>query len=424
MEKIKIDSALKVLFYLYIIFLPLQDIKLSLSATGKNFLLSDIIFLPLFLLWVFKSFFHNKSSTAKTDIFYPIILFLIVFSLSTIFSKNYLRSSFDLVGLIYLILLFLLSVNVLKDEKIIFTSIKLWVMTALSVIFIGLFAFLISTITSDYNSNSFLMYDPTKKSLIPFPRINSTFQTQEMLISYMIVTMGFLFILSEKNQFWLSKIPVVILGVILALSRGLIGFVATWILCIYIKKGNILRRFILIPSIAVFLSLLISIYISSKWIIFPFNLEIDEQSERLKMSFGISPGQREIFNKTAIEMWKDNPLLGVGPGEFTYQFKNYANSDMYRNSWNVLGKITEVDPHSTYYGALSETGVLGFLSIIFLFIKVLYQVSKYISDKTVFYLFASLVGLLVNGFISDILMFRHLWLLLGFLYAYLLLEKQ
>ena len=419
MKILNINSSLKLLFYLYITFLPLQDIKLFPFNIGKGIFIADIIFIPLFSLWIIKLLFHrNNNPFVEKNIIYSILIFISVFSLATFFSKNSLRSFVDLVGLIYLILLFLLSVDILKDEKTIYNSMKLWVIVALSVIFIGLFAFLISILTNNYNSNNLLMYDPIKKSIIPFPRMNSTFQTQEMLISYMIITLGFLFILFDKNPFWLTGIPVVIFGVIIAFSRGLIGFLITWIICIYAKIGNTIKKFILMPSIVLFLFLSISIYVSSKWILFPFEWKVDKQTEQIKISFGISPGQREIFNKTAINMWKDNFLLGVGPGEFTYQFKNYVDFDRYKNSWSALENIAEVDPHSTYYGALAETGILGFLSLMLLFSIILYQSLRYINNRTIVFLSASFIGLLLNGFICDIIMFRHLWLLFGFLYAY------
>lgn len=417
MKKTNIDSIIIILFYLYLIFLPLQDIKIALLNTEK-LIVADIIFIPLFLLWALKLFFKKtKIPSVNQGIFYAIALLLFTFSLTTLFSKNCLRSSIDLLGLIYLISLFFISVSILNDKKIIYNSIKLWAATGISVIFIGFFAFSISILSGNHDSNSFIMYDAIKQSIIPFPRINSVFETQEMLISYTTMTLAFLFILSYQRSLWLAGIPITILGASLAFSRGLIGFMATWILCVHFAKDNAVKKFIFTLSIIVFLLLSVSIYASSKWILFPFNFEIDNQAELAKISFGISPGQREIINATAIKMWQDNFLLGVGPGEFTNQFKVYVDFDKYKNSWAALGKISEVDPHSTYYGALAETGILGLASMILLYAIILFQSAMHCNDKQTALLLASLAGLLLNGFICDIIMFRHLWLLFGFLCA-------
>jgi O-antigen ligase len=64
----------------------------------------------------------------------------------------------------------------------------------------------------------------------------------------------------------------------------------------------------------------------------------------------------------ALDMWRDHPLSGVGPGRFAFHHPDYRSA----SEWSLSGVASFVkSPHSTPLRALAETGILGALALIF-----------------------------------------------------------
>ncbi|MFH1097648.1 MAG: O-antigen ligase family protein [Candidatus Desantisbacteria bacterium] len=83
-----------------------------------------------------------------------------------------------------------------------------------------------------------------------------------------------------------------------------------------------------------------------------------------------SASVRVELYKTGWRMWKDYPVLGVGPDNFRYMCKKY---------YQGTGTNVRVS-HNTYIQLLSETGIIGFLfymGFIFLILKDLRFVRKH-----------------------------------------------
>jgi O-antigen ligase len=67
----------------------------------------------------------------------------------------------------------------------------------------------------------------------------------------------------------------------------------------------------------------------------------------------------------AIRMWKEKPVFGWGPGTYMFQYAPFQVShERTRISTNAG---TRGNAHSEYLGPLSESGVLGFFSILLIF---------------------------------------------------------
>jgi O-antigen ligase len=112
----------------------------------------------------------------------------------------------------------------------------------------------------------------------------------------------------------------------------------------------------------------------------------------------------------AIEMFKERPLLGFGPGTYIFeyaQFQEPENLTIISTNFGDLGNA-----HSEYLGALSETGILGLLSflvlvsiIFFSGIRLYYKIDKH--DQTTRAIVLSCVlGLstyFIHGFLNNYL---------------------
>lgn len=80
-------------------------------------------------------------------------------------------------------------------------------------------------------------------------------------------------------------------------------------------------------------------------------------------------GQRIGAWLTAINMMKDKPIFGIGPGEFPDNFMNYAH----QKAREKIGFGHEkINTHSTYFQVGAETGFIG-LSIFFFIILTCYK---------------------------------------------------
>jgi O-antigen ligase len=123
-------------------------------------------------------------------------------------------------------------------------------------------------------------------------------------------------------------------------------------------------------------------------------------SEHIKSIYNIrsDASNMERINrwKCAVNMFKEKPILGFGPG--TYQFQ-YGGFQMHKNKTIISTNTGDMgNAHSEYLGALSETGFLG-LGFFLLFIGSVFQkgISLYYSEKNNLfqtYLLGSIIGLM------------------------------
>ena len=81
-------------------------------------------------------------------------------------------------------------------------------------------------------------------------------------------------------------------------------------------------------------------------------------------TFSVQPksslGLRYVFSSHAFEMFKENPLVGVGTGDFTKEYKNYVKEE-------YSDLPTTNNPHNQYLMILSTLGIVGFITMILMF---------------------------------------------------------
>ncbi len=122
------------------------------------------------------------------------------------------------------------------------------------------------------------------------------------------------------------------------------------------------------------------------------------------------PSNMERINRwtCAIEMWKDKPIFGWGPG--TYMFE-YAPYQLKRNYTEISTNFGDVgNAHSEYLGPLAETGLPGLLIFISLMIATFYYAfeahikSKSIEGKIIICTAAcALITYFTHGFLNNYL---------------------
>ena len=75
----------------------------------------------------------------------------------------------------------------------------------------------------------------------------------------------------------------------------------------------------------------------------------------------------EMTFNSALKMFKNNPVLGIGVKNFRKNCSKYSD--------NIYGCSTH--PHNTYIQLLSETGIFGFCLVLFLFLSLILEFVKY-----------------------------------------------
>jgi O-antigen ligase len=162
-----------------------------------------------------------------------------------------------------------------------------------------------------------------------------------------------------KKLFYLTCLVFYVVANIIAASRG--GALAMFIaglLCLLLYDNKM--RNLLIMSIAVLLVFLV----------FTYGPELNmNRSLSGRLTTTMNQGtQEETVNDRlylwglAIEMFDDNPILGVGPMNYPVKFYSYEKGQRYserRGAWRVT--------HSTPLQWLAETGIIG--SIIFILVQ-------------------------------------------------------
>ncbi|MFO7891949.1 MAG: O-antigen ligase family protein [bacterium] len=247
--------------------------------------------------------------------------------------------------------------------------------------------------------------------IIPSSRLTSTAGNPNVLALFGSIALIFsLYLLSiAKNRFvklvLFTLQLIIIIGIVLTESRK--GFIALPLsIMIYffvsnykkiIESRHRAKTFMRVGSY--FLILIIVIFTGFQFIknteyygrfeSMTRYLDIAGESGGIK-ALDLSVYQRQQFIRYGFQMWKDNPIIGVGLGNFRSNIGKY---------WSLSPRSYA---HNNYIQLLSTTGFLGFLAYysiyLFLFIKLFYIQNKFQlreKDSIVINIFLTLMFILV-----------------------------
>lgn len=139
--------------------------------------------------------------------------------------------------------------------------------------------------------------------------------------------------------------------------------------------------------------------------------------------------------RAGLAMFQNNPLLGVGFGNFSANYWDYANQLGLVNVGMRASSQIARHPHSLYVEILSETGIIGFITFsIFFYYLFSYMINarkKYeahITDSDwaswMTALTFALITFLISGLFLHGLLFRYIWLLIGYILSALAINKD
>jgi putative inorganic carbon (HCO3(-)) transporter len=125
---------------------------------------------------------------------------------------------------------------------------------------------------------------------------------------------------------------------------------------------------------------------------------------------------RATENLTALSVWADHPLVGVGPGEFPSYYRDYADEI------GLSVRAQDREAHNLYLGIAAETGALGLIAFLGAVIATLWQLARArrqalltrpdLAAMATGFLLA-IVAYLASGLFLHLSYARYFWLILA-----------
>lgn len=306
------------------------------------------------------AFFIKKIITKK---FLPdtllnkyLFVYLLMCIISIIFSTNIqisLKTFF--LKLLESVLFYFIVFEVVDSKRKMATIITIFSLSATLVCADGFFQY--------FTHKDFLRHRKWPFDLKPFTlRISGPFMTPNDFAAYLaplgILNLGLVFV---KFKSWFVRLfsKVLLISLLaclfLTLSRG--AWVGAFIGLVFLGIFTNRRAFFKIVLIMLLVFLMLGMFLPQ------------EKKDFMRFGFNFSdPGSRDrrALMKIGLEMWKSEPLVGVGLGTFMHNFDRFRH-DKKSYPWGVSYA------HNCYLQTLSETGLLGFLSFLFLIAAIFFK---------------------------------------------------
>ncbi len=396
---------------------------------------SDGVFLILFGCFIAAS---HRRRTSMTTLDYLVLGYLLSSAVSLVHIEDSAKQGIELLKLAYLGLIYLVIGTLCADGAMLEASARWTAWITMSVAATGLLyllAFLIWPIPAEPLG---------LRMLIPYLgnvlRLDMTFPGPELLGCYLTAGVPFAIRLfmaypSGLTRCWIGMgMAAVVVVEIFTFSHSWVGFATAGLLfCWPIFSGQVwrvARTVLAVGIVGLFAAMLFAstFYVSDLSITLgkghppttPVSAHADQVSEdrwqKLDISATYSFVSYHLLKILAWETFLDHPMTGVGRGNFD-QVSNKAAAEgrLVRNSEGS-------HPHMALLGQLAETGALGGIALLvlwagaFSFGRRLSQgLYASIPAPLAWASLAALAGLFVNGLHADIMNFRFLWIILGFL---------
>ncbi len=260
-------------------------------------------------------------------------------------------------------------------------------------------------------------------------RLNALTTTPSMyvsLISICILFVLYQYLYRNKNKIQIVLLILFCLSALLTFTKSCLILLAGIILLISFKPRHTWFRY----SLLFFPFVLIFIIMSHFLLVKTKNIHDDSYKNSPFTSneilihgqnYSIIASGYYCFKKTAWKIFKQQTMFGIGPGNYNQMVGILKESGEYPSN------LPNYDPHSSYMGALAETGIIGFILLCLLGFSIVNVISKidWLSDPFSFTLVILFVMMLAEGISMDTMNFRHYWVVVSVIfYQYIQLENK
>ena len=123
---------------------------------------------------------------------------------------------------------------------------------------------------------------------------------------------------------------------------------------------------------------------------------------------------RKSENIAALQMFRDHPFFGVGPGNYSRHYLEYSQQI------GLDTRLANREPHNLYLGTLAETGIVGasvFFAVLWLALRGAWRGRRWLRGHDALLaegIFVALASFLVAGLFLHTTYPRYTWILIGF----------
>ena len=123
---------------------------------------------------------------------------------------------------------------------------------------------------------------------------------------------------------------------------------------------------------------------------------------------------RKSENLAALQMFRDHPIFGVGPGNYPLHYLEYSQKI------GLDPRLANREPHNLYLGTLAETGIVGasaFFAVLWLSLRGAWRGKRWLRGRDALLaegIFVALTSFLVAGLFLHSTYPRYTWILIGF----------
>jgi len=383
-------KIIKFLFFLYLVLFPFGQLaKLPLpflNLPEVNIYLTDIALSFLLLFWLVWRFFINKKKYKPPFLTKPILLFSGLALLSLLVSSFRFSRPEVLISSLYLIrwIIYAGLYFILVDLRSEFKKVLPYYLLIVGV-FVALFGLVQYLIYPNLKFLESFGWDPH------FYRVTSTFLDPGFTGLILALTLILLTVLSWKKQNKLGWVlwPFLFVMLLLTYSR------ASW-LAFLVGIGTFFIYKKAFKSL-----FLIIVLLGLSWFFIP-----RPEGEGGKLERTYSVNARLENYRQGLYVFKKNPLLGVGFNTYRYARRDYGLVG--KEKWQTSHSTAGAD--SSLLLVLATTGILGFLSYLWIYFKTLKGFKSVI-------IIASVLAILVHSFFLNSLFYpwimAWLWILLA-----------
>ncbi len=342
-----------------------------IAAIAASFLLSFVLLqlltFLLILLWILEQNSEKKKNFGSIEIYF--LAFVCVRVLSIFFSEHFALSIHALYkDALYYVGFFALSFylhSFSSDKKRKILEIFLTFAIVVAVLGISKFVFGLK---------------PRAESIVSGYASFSTF-----LLAGLTIYFSLFAALKKKTNPWLLSFGgiIILLALVLALGRTDLGIAIAILVLALLQKKIAVKYLAIIIAVTAVLSF--------------FSFQQNSSEIKVRVSQPATMSDRDILWKSAFQLSGEHPLLGFGPRTFEKIFPDRDSLlDKGVGGW-----------HNDYLTVYLESGILGLLTFLFLFFKILKEGYKkfLFTDKWNWGIYISLIALFLSagmsGFINN-----------------------
>ena len=224
--------------------------------------------------------------------------------------------------------------------------------------------------------------------------VRSTFGHKNLLASILFLTLPFSLILIQTGEKWWKRSAfILIAGVLLfawllqakaVLISCFIFFLSTFLILFPGKRMPVQKKSAkrILTTVTLFI-IGISIFTFFNKEKFPRLLDKKSSYERLELW------------RNSLKMIKENPILGVGTGNWQIHFPKYGLNN-FGDEKVKQGITTFQRPHNDFLWVLCETGIIGLITYLLIFAIIIYYLIKLIRGGSNSFMYATLLATVIG----------------------------